>query len=267
MNDATNITLDGAILAGQIFIAGIVISFAVRWIARRLLLWRDRGPSAANVFSRVIQWIICIIAFMAAATVVFPSVRPVDILGGITIISIAAGIAFQTVLGSMFAGLVILARDRYRVGDQIGVQDVKGEVTSIGSTSTSIRTFDGRLVVLPNTVLHSEVVTVRTGYEKVRTSVVIALDAATDLSLARRTAVEAASTVPTVYTSPAPQAHLISVGTGTVDMEVRFWSGARQLDTVAARSEVIEAVLVAFREAGVATGSDSITVERPEPGA
>lgn len=261
MESAPNITLDGAILAGQVFLAGVVISFVVRWLVQRLLLWRNRGQSAARVFSRVIQWIVITVAFMAAATVVFPSVRPVDILGGITIISIAAGIAFQTVLGSMFAGLVILARDRFRVGDQIGVQDVKGEVTNIGTTSTSVRTFDGRLVVLPNTVLHSEVVTVQTGFEKVRSSVVIAIDEGTDLHLARQTAVEAAAGVPHVFDSPAPEAHLIAVGAGPVEMEVRFWSGARQLETVAARSDVIEAVLNAFRRHGIFTGSDAIVIE------
>lgn len=261
MDAAPNITLQGAILAGQIFAVGILVSFLVRWVVRRFLLWRDRGPSAASVFSRVVQWIIVLVAFMAAATVVFPSVRPVDILGGITIISIAAGIAFQTVLGSMFAGLVILARDRYRVGDQIGVQDVKGEVTAIGATSTSVRTFDGRLVVLPNTVLHSEVVTVQTGFEKVRSSVIIALDESTDLRLARLTAVEAAAEVPHVFDSPAPEAHLVSVGAGPIELEVRFWSGARQLETVTARSDVIEAVLQAFRREGIVTGSDALIVE------
>lgn len=261
MTGATTITLDGAILAGQIFAAGIAISFAVRWLTKRILLWRNRGQSAAHVFSRVIQWIVGLIAFLAAATVVFPSVRPVDILGGITIISIAAGIAFQTVLGSMFAGLVILARDRYRVGDQIAVQDVKGEVTSIKAMSTTIRTFDGRLVVLPNTILHSEAVIVRTGYDKVRTSVVIAIDDACDLRLARTTAVEAAASVPTVDPSPPPQAHLIAVEDGTVEMEVRFWSGARQLETVAARSDVIEAVVTAFRDRGIVIGADALVVE------
>lgn len=261
MEATQNITLEGAILAGRVFLIGVVISFLVRWVVHRFLLWRDRGASAARVFSRVVQSVILLIAFLAAATVVFPSVRPVDILGGITIISIAAGIAFQTVLGSMFAGLVILARDRFRVGDQIGVQDVKGEVTRIGTTSTSVRTFDGRLVVLPNTVLHSEVVTIQTGFEKVRSSVVIALDESVDLSLARRTAVDAAAEVPHVFDAPAPEAHLISVGAGPVEMEVRFWSGARQLETVSARSDVIESVLNAFRRKGISTGSDAVVIE------
>lgn len=47
VESAPNITLDGAILAGQVFLAGVVISFVVRWLVQRLLLWRNRGQSAA----------------------------------------------------------------------------------------------------------------------------------------------------------------------------------------------------------------------------
>lgn len=256
-----SITLHGAFLAAQILAAGVLLSFGVRWAVRRLLLWRRRGPSSARVFSRVAQWVVITLAFMAAITVVFPSVRPVDVLGGITIVSIAAGIAFQTVLGSMFAGFVLLARDRFRVGDQIGVGDVRGEVVAIGLTSTVVRGFDGRLVVLPNTVLHGDVVTVQTGYEQVRSSVVVSLDETTDLDRAREVAVAAMDRLPRVLAEPRPQALLQAVGAATVDLELRFWSGARQLETVEARNDVISAVLTAFREQGVVTGSDAVVIE------
>lgn len=257
----SEITWGGVLLATQVLLGGIALGIVARLIMRRLLLWRRRGPSSARVFSRVTQWVIIIMAFMAAVTVVFPSVRPVDVLGGITIVSIAAGIAFQTVLGSMFAGFVLLARDRFRVGDQIGVGDVRGEVTSIGITSTVVRTFDGRLVVLPNTVLHGEIVIVQTGYERVRSSVVVSLDETTDLDRAQEVAIEAMDGLVTVLSAPAPQALLKSVGAATVELELRFWSGARQLETVEARHDVIRAVLRAFNEQGVLTGSDAIVIE------
>lgn len=256
----TSITWAGALLALQILVGSVAVAFVVRWLTRRVLLWR-KSPSAARVFSRVAAWLVVLLGFLAAVTVVFPSVRPVDVLGGITIISIAVGIAFQTVLGGMFAGFVLLARDRFRVGDQIGVGDVRGEVASIGLTSTTVRTFDGRLVILPNTTLHSEVVTVQTGFEHVRSSVAIDLDELTDLDRAAAVAVEAMREVPGVHDDPAPQALLTSVGAATVTLELRFWSGARQLDTVEARHAVIIAVLQAFRRSGVRTGSDAVVIE------
>ncbi len=239
----------------------IVIGWVVRFAVRQILLWRGRGTSSSRVFSQVARWIVLVLGLATALTVVFPSVQPVDVLGGVTIISIAAGIAFQTVLGNMFAGLVLLAQDRFRIGDQIHVKDIQGTVQSIGLSSTVVKTFDARLVVIPNVVVHSDVVTVQTGYEVIRSSVEISLDEETDLLLARQVAVEAMELTPGIHTDPAPSALLTTVGAATVTLELRFWSGARQLETNEARDAVILHVLSAFVERGVKTGSDAVVIE------
>ncbi len=100
------------------------------------------------MFGALGQTVTILLSVAAALTVIFPSVKPVNALGGIGVLSIAAGIAFQTMLGNMFAGIVILARDIFRVGDQIAVQDTVGTVSKISLTSTIVRTFDGRKALI-----------------------------------------------------------------------------------------------------------------------
>lgn len=134
---------------------GLAIAAVATAITRLYLRARGRVHSSRRVLGRLVFWIIAVLAFSAAMTVVFPSINPVDILGGIGVVSIAAGIAFQTVLGNMFAGIMILARDQFRVGDQVQVGDNAGTITYIYLSSTSIRRFDGQLVVIPNTLMHS----------------------------------------------------------------------------------------------------------------
>lgn len=257
----TSITWDGALIAVRFLVIGFVLAWLIRFLARRALRWRGRGPSSARVFSSLAFWVVAFLTISSALTVFFPSVKPVDVLGGVTVVTIAAGIAFQTVLGNMFAGFVLLARDSFRVDDQIAVGDVSGQVVAIGLSSTVVRTFDGRMVVVPNTVLHNQVVTVQTGYEKVRSRIDITLDENTDLAHARRVAVEAMRMVSYVVEDPAPAAFLTLVGDATVTLELRFWSGARQLETVEARDAVIDTVLRAFADQGVLTGSDAVVIE------
>ena len=240
---------------------GILLAAVVRRLATWALQWRGRGESSARVFGRLAGWVTLGLGIGAALTVLFPSVRPVDILGGVGVISIAAGIAFQTVLGNMFAGIVILARDRFRVGDQIEVADHRGQITSMRLSSTTIRTFDGRLLIVPNSVLHSEIVTVQTGFEAVRSSVPITLDIEGDPGEACAVAVTAMTGLPEVMDDPAPQALLQGVDGASVRIDLRFWSGARQLETREARHAVIRAVLTAFDEHGLALGSESLTLE------
>ncbi|WP_204163472.1 mechanosensitive ion channel family protein [Nocardioides gilvus] len=255
------ITWENIALGVVVLLVGWLASRVLGWLTRRILLWRGRSPSASTMFAALTRWLVLLLSFAAAITVIFPSVRPVNALGGIGVLSIAAGIAFQTVLGNMFAGIVILARDKFRVNDQIAVRDVAGTVTGISLTSTAVRTYDGRLVLIPNSVVHSEIVTVQTGYEQVRSTIRLDIDDSADLDLALRAAHDAMQALPAVAAEPPPQALLQEVGTATVRMDLRFWSGARQMETKLAQHEVIGAVLRGLSDAGVKTGSDVVVVE------
>jgi small-conductance mechanosensitive channel len=263
--DLPAVTGAGLALSGATLVVAVVLGQLCRLLLTRVLCWRGRSPSSARVFGRLSSWVITLLGVAAALTILFPSVQPVNILGGVGIISIAAGIAFQTVLGNMFAGIVILARDRFRVGDQIAVEEHRGNVVQMGLTSTSIRTFDGRLVLVPNSTLHSRTVTVQTGFEHVRGTVTLVLAPSADLDHAVQVALAALAQVPEVYADPPPQARLAGVEPGAVTMEVQYWSGARQLETKEATHAVIRALLTAAQEhdLALADGSTAITLGRP----
>lgn len=258
------ITLPGVLLGLAAMAVGIVAALCARWLVRRLMLWRGRGPSSATVYGRLAGWLFVFLGVAAALTITFPSVRPVNILGGVGIISIAAGIAFQTVLGNMFAGLVILGRDKFRVGDQIEVtadERVRGTITELALTTTTVRTFDGRLVLLPNALLHSKAVTVQTGYEKIRSAVTIGIETNADVEQARQVALDAITALPQIHLEPAPQALLTEVGSGSITMELRFYSGSTQLETLEARHAVISAVVPALHGAQIGLSDGSSEVE------
>lgn len=259
--DLPPVTGEALLLGTLVLLAGWVLGRVVRWTTRRVLCWRGRSPSASEMFGALAQTLTVVLSLAAALTLIFPSVKPVNALGGIGVLSIAAGIAFQTVLGNMFAGIVILARDIFRVGDQIAVEDVAGTVINISLTSTVVRTFDGRKALIPNSVIHSEVVTVQTGFEHVRSTITLDLDDRADFTLAASVAEDAMRRVPVVLEDPAPQALLQGVGSATVRMDLRFWSGARQMETRVAQHQVIVAVLQELADAGVVTGSDVVVVE------
>ena len=255
------VTWEAFALALGVVGAAWLLALAVGLLVGLTMRRRGRGTSAATVFGGLSRALVVVLGLAAALTVLFPSVKPVDLLGGLGVISIAAGIAFQTVLGNLFAGIMILAEDRFREGDQIAVQDVRGTVAQIRLGSTAVRTFDGRLVLIPNSVIHSEILTVQTGYEQVRSSVPIEVDDQGDLARAAQVAVGAMSRLPGVADEPVPQALYTDLGTATASLELRFWSGARQLETREARHAVIVAVVKALRDADVATGSDIHVVE------
>ena len=260
MQGLPQVTWEALRLGLLIFAVVLVAAWLLKLVVRRLLSWRGRSPSAASVFGAIAQVVLSVIGFAAALTVIFPSVRPVDVLGGVGILTIAAGIALQTVLGNAFAGIVILSRDRFRVGDQISVGEHAGTVLRISLATTMLRTFDGRQVILPNTIIHTQPVTIQTGYEKVRTTVTLELDQAVDIDKACATAEAAMSALPMVADDPAPRALLSDMHEGVVIMDLRFWSGARQLETREARHAVIRRVTLELRKRGIRLADPSLVV-------
>ena len=115
--------------------------------------------------------------------------------------------------------------------------------------------------LIPNSVVHPEVVSIQTGFEHARSPVSIDIDDSADLHAVVRVAESAMSSLPSVLSEPPPQAHLQEVGSATVRMDLRIWSGARHIETKLAQHEVIGVVLTELKPAGVKTGSGVLVVE------
>ena len=101
----------------------------------------------------------------------------------------------------------------------------------------------------------------QTGFERVRSTVRLQLDASTDLDAATRVALSAMHELAEVAADPAPEVLFSEVADGFVEAELRFWSGARQLETKEARHAVIRRVLIDLRAAGVVMASQVQRVE------
>jgi small conductance mechanosensitive channel len=64
----------------------------------------------------------------------------------------AHSLAARDTIEDMIAGLIILIDQPFRVGDRIEIAGLGtwGDVTTIGMRTTSIRTRDNRMVIVPN---------------------------------------------------------------------------------------------------------------------
>jgi small conductance mechanosensitive channel len=98
---------------------------------------------------------------------------------------IAIGFAFRDIAQNFLAGILLLLTQRFRIGDQIIVSGFEGTVEDIQTRATFIRMYDGRRVVIPNTNLFIESVTVNTATELRRSEYDVGISYAADIDLAR----------------------------------------------------------------------------------
>ncbi len=244
---------------------GVLVGFVVtgrllRPLVRRRLV-RRRTPSFARVFAKLTSSAMTVAGVLLGLTIVFPSVRPVDVLTGAGVLTIAAGFAFQDILQNLLAGILLLFRQPFRGGDQIKVGDVTGTVEEINIRETVIITFDGRRILIPNAKVYTDVIHVQTAHETIRSNFVVGIAYEADMAAARSIATEAVGRVDGVRSDPPPEALYVELESSTVNLDIRFWSDAHQLELRRTLDRAIEAVKTAFDAHGIEMPSQVIALQ------
>ncbi|MGW1022473.1 mechanosensitive ion channel family protein [Streptomyces sp. NPDC002577] len=131
--------------------AAVVESSYARYAAAR----RDparvrRVRTQVTLIQRVVSAVVGVVA-AAAMLLTFPAMRTAgaSLLASAGILGIVAGIAAQSTLGNLFAGLQIAFGDMVRLGDTVVVDGEWGTVDEITLTFLTVRTWDERRITMP----------------------------------------------------------------------------------------------------------------------
>ncbi len=229
-------------------------------LVRRRYLARDR-PSFAHVMSRVVSLGVTTLGLLSAITIIFPTVKPVNVLGSLGIFSIAIGFAFRDILENLLAGVLLLFRTPFRTGDEVDVEGTRGTIVEINLRETVIRRYDGQQVLVPNSTVYKNPIVVQTGQGPIRSEAVVGVAYEADLSEARRLALEALGACDGVVAEPAPLVLVGELNTSTIDLHLLFWSEPAQRAVRAARDEVLRAVCAAYDAAGIEMPADIVVLQ------
>ena len=111
-----------------------------------------RMRTQLSVVRRLIAVLIAVIA-IGAVLFTFPEVRAIgtSVLASAGIVSIVAGLAAQSTLGNLIAGIQLAFSDAIRVGDVVVVEDEWGSIGEITLSYVVVYIWDERRLVLPST--------------------------------------------------------------------------------------------------------------------
>jgi hypothetical protein len=148
----------------------LVIALANRGMQQVLKRTRMRR-ALADLVIEIADVGIWVVALFIAAAVAFPSVTPANIMTGLGLGTVAIGFAFRDIFENFLAGVLILYREPFRLGDCIECAKIEGFVEEITARDTHLRQTDGQRVVLPNAMLFKNPATVRTDKDIRRTTI------------------------------------------------------------------------------------------------
>lgn len=238
------------VAAALLLLLFYVLARLAGYTVTRTLIYRGR-PALANVGAALLRWSIMILAFLLAATIVLPSLRPGDLLSGLGIGSVAIGFAFKDILQNLLSGVLILLRQPFRVGDQIVANGFEGTVEDIETRATYIKTYDGRRVVIPNSQIYTGTFTVNTAFDRRRSQYDIGIGCSDDWEQAMQIMIDAALNCEGVLADPAPEAIPIGIDAYQNSIRLCWWTRPDRASVIHTQGRVILAASKALTAAGI----------------
>src|SRR4051812_11687260 len=153
-------------IAAAVLLAAIGWRFARdigRFLGPRLLSRFD--PSAASTISFLTQLATLFVVIIVALRLMNVETRAIAVGGALT--AVVLGLAAQSTLGNVIAGLVLLGLRPFRVGERVRLQGgtlgnvVEGTIVGIGLVHTTVARGNATLLVPNNSTLSATVVPLR----------------------------------------------------------------------------------------------------------
>ena len=239
-------------------LAVALLVFAVFWgiakLIRGVVHRVTPGPvnsSIGIVLGRLAYAGILLVGLLVALVVVVPTFTVGGLVGALGIGGVAIGFAFQDIFQNLLAGILILIRQPFREGDEITSGAYTGTVEAIETRATFIRTYDGRRVIVPNSQIYSDPVTVITAYDMVRSEYDVGIGYGDDIDTAKRIALETVKGIDGVLQDPAPDVLTWDLAGSSVNLRVRWWSDPRRKNVVHLRDAVLRRVSQDLLGAGI----------------
>ncbi|WP_201578848.1 mechanosensitive ion channel domain-containing protein [Psychrobacter sp. Pi2-52] len=255
------------------FVASIIVilifwflSIVFKKIVHKLLGSRSRHQNLVKVFQRVGGALIFFIGFMIAMVIAVPGFTPAKLIGALGIGSVAIGFAFKDIFQNLLSGILLLISEPFRIGDQIVSGDYEGTVEDIKIRATTIRTYDGRQVVIPNSDLYTSALTVNTAYKQRRLQVAVGIGYEDDIEAAKTEIIKALDKIESVSKKATPSVIATGFGGSSIDLMVRwFIEDGTQANKVASIHQVIVGIKNSLDVAGVNIPFPIRTIDLSDP--
>ena len=219
-----SLTLGNVLLFGAAVYVAFWIARTTRMILRDEVLGRMSLPrGVANSISTLTYYALVLIGLLIALAAAGFEVGQLAIVVGA--LGVGIGFGLQNVVNNFVSGLILMFERPIRPGDVVEITGTSGTVRDIGMRATTLMTFEGADVVVPNGTLLSEKLinwTLSDTNRRVDVDVGVALgsDARQVLELLKKVTVATEGIAPT----PEPVVLVTSLIASSLNVGIRAWT-------------------------------------------
>lgn len=248
--DKIHFTLAGASIVVGIVLVGYVLAKALTFLLQNFVLTRlrlKRGLPFA--ISKVTYYFCLVLVGLTALSAAGVELNKFTVLTGA--LGVGLGFGTQNIVNNFVSGLILIFERPIHVGDIVDVGGLEGTVRRIGARSSTVVTFQGAEVIVPNSnLLSNQLINWTLSSPWRRIDILIKIAYGTDPEQVTKLLVGVAESHPGVLLQRPPVAFFRGFGESALNFELRFWSS--QQDTwLQLQSDVTVAVAKALREAAI----------------
>lgn len=182
-------------------------------------------------------------------------------LGTLGLTSVAIGFSLRDVLSNYFSGIILLASRPFRLGDQVVIKEFEGTVTQIQLRATTIQTYDGRTVYIPNQEVFNASIVNNTLATTRRSEITVGVSYGADLHRVKQIICQAVLNTEGVEPEPAPDIFVWELGMSTVNIRIRIWVNSRRLSFLESTSRATQAIKEALQREQIEMPNEIYTVK------
>jgi small conductance mechanosensitive channel len=228
-------------------VIGIILIKILRRVLRGILNKSNVELSLRTFIESLSKFLLYGLLFFVVGSVI--GIESTSFLAIFGAAGIAVGLALQGSLSNFAGGLLILTFKPFKVGDLIQVNDKLGEVVKLDILHTRIKTFDGRIITMPNGNVSNSDVDNRTMEKYRRIDLKLKFSFEEDFDEIRRIIVEAMSQHPKVVKSMDIDVRMDEIGDYEIRVVARSW--VESVEYWPLYWEQLEAVKKALDKAGI----------------
>jgi small-conductance mechanosensitive channel len=220
-----DVTLFDIILAVIILFVATAIAKGLTAYLRRFLKERV-AKGHLEIVVKIISYAIIIIAVLSILPIVGVKLSGLLVAGGIA--GLAIGFASQSIIGNLISGIFLIIERPINIGNSVNVDGTAGIVEDIRIISTTIRTFDGLYVRVPNQKVFTANITNFVANIARRFEYVVGIRYSDDADKALEIIKGIIEEHPLALKNPAPQVFVDNLGDNSVNIIVRVWGPATE---------------------------------------
>ena len=218
------------VAALAIIIVGMIVARVISNTVNRLMRARHIDATVADFLSALVRY--AIIAFTLIAALGRVGVQTASVIAVLGAAGLAIGLALQGSLSNLAAGVLLVTFRPFRSGEYVDLGGVAGTVLQVQIFSTTMRSVDGRIIVIPNGKIIAGNI-INFSREPVRRNeFIIAVAYDSDIDLVKRVLTEIIESDDRILKDREMTVRLNELGASSINFVVRAWSNSSDLQNV-----------------------------------